>query len=144
MARLTRVILPIAAGAALAGASAPSKPSLLPLKEYDANKIDGTGCAFSFERKDGKSMFTSIGNTLMVRTGAGLRQCTIAAGTFESFRSARGSVVCGGQRLSLRKVGRQIDPREGSEEDGSSYPARLTIGTGSAAVTLPGSANTAC
>lgn len=139
------MVLRYMAAAMMAVAAAPlAKPTLLPLGEYDVYKIKETGCAFSFERKDGKSMFYSLGNTLIVRTKAGLSQCRIPSRAFDTFQSANGVVTCGGQRLSLKKIGKQIDPREGTEDDGSSYPATLSIGTGPAATMVRGNASTAC
>lgn len=116
---------------------------LRPLSLADTNRIKESGCVFSFDSAR-KTMFYSVENVLMVRTAAGPQQCRIPDRTIGLFRDAKGPIACGGQTLSLKRAGRLRQPAAGSEADGSSYPATLTIGTGQGATTLMGTASTAC
>ena len=148
--RITTIALLFAGGIGLTAAAPVARPNpLMWLTMTDTNKLQSDeGCAFSFEtpviRGERRTMVYSIENTLMVKTKAGVAQCRIPARAMNAFRDTKGPVTCGGQQISLKRNGKLSHAPEGSEGDGSSFPATLMIGTGPGAAMVKGDAGTGC
>ena len=143
--------LRIAAIAALAlgfiatpAGSATAPAGLLPLSDADTGHITESGCNFAFDGGR-KTYVFAINHRMVVRTAVGLTVCNLPETQFDNFSEAKGSVTCGGRKLTLRRTGRATAH---PEADSSSFPATLTVtgaGAGAGAPqVLRGEAGTAC
>jgi hypothetical protein len=98
----------------------------------------GCTCSFSMGRD---TLVQMIGHEFMIRNRSGRQVCRITDAQFGTLADARGSLACGGLRLSLRRTGRV---REHPASDSSEGPARLAVTQGRASRVLAGNWGCAC
>lgn len=125
---------------AVPGGSAMAPAGLVPLSDADTGRITESGCNFGFDTGR-KSYVFSINRKMVVRTSAGLSLCTLPETQIDNFTEAKGSVTCGGRKLTLRRTGRSTGNQEA---DSVSFPATLTVTGAGAPQILRGTAGTAC
>lgn len=120
--------------------SATAPAGLLPLSDADTGHITESGCNFAFDGGR-KTYVFAINHTMIVRTSAGLSVCKLPQTQVDNFTEAKGSLNCGGRRLTLRRIGRTTS---NMEADSASFSATLTVTGAGAPQILRGSAGTAC
>jgi hypothetical protein len=121
--------------------SASSAGGLSALSDRDLRRINESGCEFGFGPTPRETLVFGMNNKIMIRVGAQPAICPIAEARFSAFAEGKGSLTCGGRRLTLRRTGSIVSS---VEADSAAFPAELTISRGSRAQKVRGMAGTAC
>lgn len=125
---------------AVPAGSASSHNGLLPLSDADTSRISESGCNFAFDSAR-KTYVFAINHKMVVRTPNGVSMCNLPFAQMDRFSEAKGSVTCGGRKLTLRRTGKGS---ANSEADSVSFPATLTVTGAGAPQVIRGAAGTAC